>query len=123
MNARSPNRRLLHPSHVRRSRHAGGVRHGLFGVRGPERPGGSARIPTALGALRDDGTLNRGQHRALTVKVGQAGALLDRDERGEALDVLEDLRQQVLDLTAEGVLSASQGDALVGAVDRIIHDL
>lgn len=57
------------------------------------------------------------------MKVGQAGALLDRDERGEALDVLEDLRQQVLDLTAEGVLSASQGDALVGAVDRIIHDL
>ena len=74
-------------------------------------------------ALRENGTINGGQHRALTVKVGQIQRLLDRDQNQEALMVLADLKQQVLDLESHGVFSADQRKALVASIGRIIFDL
>ena len=73
--------------------------------------------------LLPDGTLNRGQHRALTAKIEQTQDLLDKDKTQEALTVLADLRQQIFDLESDGVFSADQRRALVASIDRIAYDL
>jgi hypothetical protein len=80
----------------------------------------------ALGTLITDvetlgitGSLNTGQTNGLIRKLKQARSLLEKDQPGEALEVLAGFRQQVLDLEAEGVLSADERAALVAAVDAV----
>jgi hypothetical protein len=68
----------------------------------------------------DAGTLNKGQTKALVQKLEQAQKLLDEGKTAEALAVLADFRQQVLDLwQLDGVLSKEQATQLVGGVDPI----
>ena len=74
-------------------------------------------------ALLADGTLNRGLHRALTVKLEHAQDLLEDGKTGEAITVLEGLRQQLIDLEYDGVLTEAQRDYLVAAVDQLIAGL
>jgi hypothetical protein len=71
-------------------------------------------------ALELDGTLNKGQAKSLVQKIKQAQKLLDKDKIAEALDVLNGLRQQVLDLyQQDGVLTESQAMALITKIDEI----
>ncbi|WP_372948460.1 Ig-like domain-containing protein [Mariniphaga sp.] len=71
--------------------------------------------------LESDGIINRGQANSLVKKIEQAQKLLDKDKIAGSLDVLNGLRQQILDLyQQDGVLSESQAMALIAKIDEII---
>lgn len=71
--------------------------------------------------LGSDGTLNKGQAKSLVQKINQAQKLLDKDKIAEALGVLYELRQQVINLyEQDGVLTENQTMALLTKIDEII---
>jgi YVTN family beta-propeller protein len=82
-------------------------------------------LADAIAALGPDGdgSLNKGQTDALLRKVAQAVRLTDRGKLAEAETVLEDLRQQIADLEAEGVLTSEQAADLAGCTDDVIAGL
>lgn len=69
-----------------------------------------------------DGTLNQGQVRSLTRKLKGARDLLAQGQTDGALSLLNEFRQQVLDLEG-GTLTTEQADALIASVDDIIAAL
>jgi hypothetical protein len=80
-------------------------------------------IQGALDALLQGGTINGGQHTALTGKVTKA---LERYEagRGKAgLNMLRAFVNQVTDLVASGVLSDEDGRTLLELADRLVQKM
>ncbi len=74
--------------------------------------------------LQSGNVLNMGQTKALTQKISQAVKLIEKEKIGEAVDVLQGLRQQVLDLwKKDGVLSKQQAEELITQVDVILSVL
>lgn len=87
------------------------------------RPATFETLRADLDELLADGILNGGLHRALSRKIEQAKFFLDGGKKAEAIAVLEDFSQQVIDLTDEGVLSIDQADALRAAAAWLLADL
>ena len=66
-----------------------------------------------------DGTLNKGQTRALARKLDQVQRLLDGGKTDEALEVLAGYLTQLDDLEADGVLTSGQNEALADGVEAL----
>jgi uncharacterized membrane protein (UPF0136 family) len=75
----------------------------------------AADLISMVTALRDAGVLNQGLWTALTRKIDQAMALLDRSKPEEALQVLEGFVQQVQGLTPAHLTSEQAAPLLEGA--------
>jgi hypothetical protein len=85
-------------------------------------------VEEALEQLRDsvtilanDEILNKGQYQALIVKIDKALRQFNRNKISETLDILADLRQQILDLwLIDGVFSEEQATTLLDQIDAIV---
>ena len=79
------------------------------------------QLREAITLLVKDGVLNKGQRKSLNVKINNVLRLLNRGKINGALNILADLRQQVLDLwLIDGVFTEAQAMALLAQIDDII---
>jgi pullulanase-type alpha-1,6-glucosidase len=76
-----------------------------------------------IDALVDAGVLNAGQGNALTVKLENVLAKLEKGQTTTAVNQLAAFINQVEDFVAEGILTPEQGAALITAVEDIIDFL
>jgi len=73
--------------------------------------------------LGDDGTLNNGQENSLTQKLENILAKLNKGQTNAACNQLGAFENQVLDLVANGILTTTEGQALIDASSDIENAL
>ena len=81
------------------------------------------RLIAEVEALRDDGTLNRGQANALITKLEGAIKKLDQGQDRVAINRLRAFTNQVYSFIDEGLLSAEIGQALIDQANAIIWQI
>jgi len=78
-----------------------------------------AAMLASIQLLFQDGTLNRGQAKSLSVKLLHVQRKLDAGQTHVALNLLGAFSSQVQDFIDDGVLTAEQGQSLLDAADAL----